>query len=161
MKNISIMIVFFMLDSFITEAECVQAIVNYAVSYESGNQLRYIHQFWLRLFYRWQKLFGWVRSLISIRRIKNKLDRYLKGYSEKVQNGKGWKRTNMVDWKAEHNLLFKLLASTENTDNYEENEKFITTCLFLYFIQTVSVQLNTCNRTHLLQLHLFYLSLIA
>lgn len=41
MTNISIMIVFFfMLDNFPTEAECVQAIVHYAASYESDNQKR-------------------------------------------------------------------------------------------------------------------------
>lgn len=133
MKNISIMIDFFlMLDGFPTVAECVQAIVHHAVSCESDNQKRHIHRFSLRLFYRWQKVFGWDLSFISTRRIKNQLDRYLKVYRDKLQNGNGWKRTKMVPWKSEHNLLLKLLASTEHTGSYEENKKPITTWLFLF-----------------------------
>ena len=55
--------------------------------------------------------------------IKDKLDRYLKEYRNKVQKDHGGsKRTNMIEWKNKQGVLFNILGKDVNVDTFDKNE---------------------------------------
>ena len=60
---------------------------------------------------------------VAIKGIKDKLDRYLKEYRNKVQKGHGGsKRTNMIEWKNKQGVLFNILGKDVNVDTFDKNE---------------------------------------
>ena len=66
--------------------------------------------------------FGRDIKYVTIRGIKDKLDRYLKVYRNKVY-AKGVTRAKMKAWKAEHNELFDILAKDVDPNKFDEAER--------------------------------------
>ena len=87
-----------LLDKLPTVAEYVQAIYQHTSAYGTNKQKYHIHQFSLRITDLW-KAFGRDVSLVTIRGVKDKLDRAMNKYSTKVAKAKGSRRANMINGK--------------------------------------------------------------
>jgi hypothetical protein len=112
-----------MLDKLPTMAECVQCINQHAPTYGSSKQKDHIHQFSLRLIDLWKRAFCRDTNFLTVRGIKDKLDREMKRYSTKVSKAKGSRRSNMTAWKTETNNLFNIFAKGVDPQTFQSSER--------------------------------------
>ena len=114
---------FTLLENLPTEHECVLAIVHHSPTYGSAKQKDHLHHFSLRLLTHWETAFGRDTKLTTIKGVKDKLNRLLKEYNSQVQKGHGSKRSNLIQWKQKHHVLFNILGKDVDVESFDPSEK--------------------------------------